>query len=105
MFCTTERVRSGFVHQTLTFSRQRPRSVGAISADMGANFGSMLDILFTYGRACLLTQSSTNALVDTYLNITISSDDASWLREIVASGPIIKPSLRNSESTSVVKCC
>jgi hypothetical protein len=43
----------GFVHQTLTFSRLRPRSIGAISADIGAHFGSVLGLLFTYGRECL----------------------------------------------------
>jgi len=43
----------GFVHQVLTFSRPRDASIGAISADIGAHFGSMLDLLFTYGRGCL----------------------------------------------------
>ena len=43
----------GFVHQVLTFSRERTRSVGAISYDIGANFGSLLGILFSYGRECL----------------------------------------------------
>lgn len=43
----------GFVHQVLTFSRLRPNSFGAITWDMGANLGSMLDFLFGYGRACL----------------------------------------------------
>lgn len=43
----------GFVHDILTFSRQRPRSVGAVSADLGANFGSILTILFKYGKGCL----------------------------------------------------
>jgi glycosyltransferase involved in cell wall biosynthesis len=43
----------GFVHQVLTYSRPRPQSIGAISWDMGANFGSLLAILLTYGKACL----------------------------------------------------
>jgi len=43
----------GFVHQVLTFSRPRPGSFGTISFDVGANYGSLLNILFTYGRQCL----------------------------------------------------
>jgi glycosyltransferase involved in cell wall biosynthesis len=43
----------GFVHQVLTFSRPRASSFGAISWDMGVNFGSMLGVLFVYGRECL----------------------------------------------------
>jgi len=43
----------GFVHDVLTFSRPRSRSIGAISADIGATFGSLLGLLFTYGRECL----------------------------------------------------
>src|SRR5581483_4652425 len=43
----------GFVHEVLTFSRPRPASVGAISADMGASYGSLLSMLFTYGNPCL----------------------------------------------------
>jgi glycosyltransferase involved in cell wall biosynthesis len=43
----------GFVHEILTFSRPRAQSVGAVSADIGAHFGSMLGMLFTYGRNCL----------------------------------------------------
>jgi len=43
----------GFAHEILTFSRPRPTSIGAISADMGAHYGSMFDILFSYGRDCL----------------------------------------------------
>jgi glycosyltransferase involved in cell wall biosynthesis len=46
----------GFVHEVLTCSRPRPTSIGAISADIGANFGSMLDILFTYGKGCLTSE-------------------------------------------------
>jgi glycosyltransferase involved in cell wall biosynthesis len=44
----------GFVHQVLTFSRPRDRSIGAISFDTGANFGSLLGILFAYGKECLI---------------------------------------------------
>ena len=43
----------GFVHQVLTFSRRRPQSIGAISWDMGASFGSLLGILLTYGKEYL----------------------------------------------------
>lgn len=43
----------GFVHEVLTFSRPRTGSVGAISADIGAPHGSLLGMLFTYGRECL----------------------------------------------------
>lgn len=43
----------GFVHQVLTFSRPRPQSIGAISWDMGASFGSLLGILLAYGKECL----------------------------------------------------
>jgi glycosyltransferase involved in cell wall biosynthesis len=52
----------GFVHDVLTYSRPRARSVGAISADIGANYGSMLDILFTYGRECLTTEEFEECL-------------------------------------------
>jgi glycosyltransferase involved in cell wall biosynthesis len=43
----------GFVHEILTFSRPRVGSVGAVSADIGAHFGSLLGMLFTYGKDCL----------------------------------------------------
>jgi len=43
----------GFVHEILTFSRQRVRSVGAISSDIGTHFGSILGLLLTYGEGCL----------------------------------------------------
>jgi glycosyltransferase involved in cell wall biosynthesis len=43
----------GFVHQVLTYSRPRPSSIGAIASDTGAHFGSLLDILFSYGKECL----------------------------------------------------
>jgi|HubBroStandDraft_3_1064219.scaffolds.fasta_scaffold170238_2 glycosyltransferase involved in cell wall biosynthesis len=46
----------GFVHQILTFSRPRDRSIGAISADVGAHYGSVLGLLFTYGRQCLSSE-------------------------------------------------
>lgn len=52
----------GFVHEVLTFSRARPTSVGAISADIGANFGSMLNILFTYGKECLTSDEFDECL-------------------------------------------
>lgn len=43
----------GFVHQRLTFSRPRAGSLAAISGDIGAQFRSLLALLFTYGRECL----------------------------------------------------
>jgi len=43
----------GFVHQVLSFSRLRAGSTGAIGYDTGANFSSLLGILFSYGRECL----------------------------------------------------
>jgi glycosyltransferase involved in cell wall biosynthesis len=46
----------GFVHEILTFSRPRPGSIGAVSADLGAHYGSMLGMLFTYGKNCLTEQ-------------------------------------------------
>lgn len=57
----------GFVHQVLTFSRPRPRSIGAISFDMGANFGSLLGILFAYGKECL-TGEEFEACLDLQLS-------------------------------------
>jgi len=52
----------GFVHQVLTFSRPRPRSIGAISADLGANFRSVLGLVFTYGRECLTSEEFEQCL-------------------------------------------
>jgi glycosyltransferase involved in cell wall biosynthesis len=52
----------GFVHQVLTFSRPRPRSIGTIAWDMGANFGSLLGILFRYGRDCLTEEQFEECL-------------------------------------------
>jgi glycosyltransferase involved in cell wall biosynthesis len=43
----------GFVHDVLTFSRLRARSIGAVTADLGAHFGCMLGLLSKYGRNCL----------------------------------------------------
>ncbi len=43
----------GFVHEILTLSRPRPRSIGAVSADLGVVYGSVIGMLFTYGKACL----------------------------------------------------
>jgi len=57
----------GFVHHVLTFSRPRAQSIGAISADMGANFGSMLGLLFTYGRRCL-TSAEFDKCLDRHLS-------------------------------------
>ncbi len=52
-FALLSRSDLGFVHEILTFSRPRARSIGAVSADLGAHFGSALSMLFTYGRNCL----------------------------------------------------
>ena len=43
----------GFAHQVLTYSRPRPESIGRVSSDTGANYGSLLEILLNYGRECL----------------------------------------------------
>lgn len=57
----------GFVHEILTFSRQRPQSVGAVSADLGAQHGSALNMLFTYGKDCL-TQKEFDESVERELS-------------------------------------
>lgn len=46
----------GFVHEILTFARQRERSIGAVSADLGAHYGSIIGMLYTYGKSCLSSQ-------------------------------------------------
>lgn len=43
----------GFVHQVLTFSRPRPESIGRVSSDTGANYGSLFEILLMHGKDCL----------------------------------------------------
>jgi glycosyltransferase involved in cell wall biosynthesis len=43
----------GFVHEILTFSRPRVGSIGAISSDLGAHYGSTIGMMFEYGRNCL----------------------------------------------------
>jgi glycosyltransferase involved in cell wall biosynthesis len=57
----------GFVHQVLTFSRPRPQSIGAISWDMGASFGSLLGISLAYGKACL-TEEEFRVCLNLYLS-------------------------------------
>jgi glycosyltransferase involved in cell wall biosynthesis len=52
----------GFVHQVLTFSRQRTGSVGAIASDTGGNLASLLRILLAYGRKCLTKEDFEKAL-------------------------------------------
>jgi hypothetical protein len=52
----------GFVHEILTFSRPRPASIGAISADLGAHYGSVLGMLFTYGKQCLTSEEFEECL-------------------------------------------
>jgi len=52
----------GFVHEILTFSRPRVGSVGAVSADIGAHYGSMLGMLFTYGKDCLSSEEFEECL-------------------------------------------
>ncbi len=52
----------GFVHAILTFSRPRAESTGAISADLGAHFESMLGLLFTYGQDCLSSSEFNGCL-------------------------------------------
>lgn len=57
----------GFVHEILTFSRPRPGSIGAVSADLGAHYGSTLGMLFTYGKSCL-TEPEFYACFDRHLS-------------------------------------
>ena len=52
----------GFVHEILTFSRPRPSSIGAVSADLGAHYGSGLRLLFTYGKGCLAIEEFEECL-------------------------------------------
>ena len=52
----------GFVHEILTFSRPRPGSIGAVSADLGAHYGSVLGMLFTYGKRCLTSEEFEDCL-------------------------------------------
>jgi len=52
----------GFVHEILTFSRPRPESIGAVSADTGAHYGSVLGLLFNYGRNCLTAEEFEQCL-------------------------------------------
>jgi glycosyltransferase involved in cell wall biosynthesis len=52
----------GFVHEILTFSRPRAGSVGAVSADTGAHFGTMLGMLSNYGRDCLTNREFEESL-------------------------------------------
>lgn len=52
----------GFAHQVLTFSRPRPQSMGAISADIGCHFRSSLNLLFTYGHDCLTSREFDECL-------------------------------------------
>jgi glycosyltransferase involved in cell wall biosynthesis len=54
----------GFVHQVLTFSRPRGTSMGAISADIGTHFRSVLGLLFHYGRECLSGDEFAGCLAD-----------------------------------------
>jgi glycosyltransferase involved in cell wall biosynthesis len=56
----------GFIHEVLTYSRPRPASIGAISADIGAHYGSLLGMLFTYGKNCLTSEEFRQTL-DRYL--------------------------------------
>jgi glycosyltransferase involved in cell wall biosynthesis len=52
----------GFVHEILTFSRPRPGSIGTVSADLGAHYGSVLGMLFTYGNGCLTSEEFEDCL-------------------------------------------
>jgi glycosyltransferase involved in cell wall biosynthesis len=52
----------GFVHEILTFSRPRPGSIGAVSADLGAHYGSVIGMLFTYGKGCLTSEEFEECL-------------------------------------------
>jgi len=61
-FALLSRSDLGFVHEILTFSRPRPRSIGAVSADLGAHYGSVLGMLFTYGKQCLTSEEFEECL-------------------------------------------
>lgn len=52
-FALLQKSELGFVHQVLTFSRVRPDSFGAVTYDLGAHFGSSLNLLLSYGKYCL----------------------------------------------------
>jgi glycosyltransferase involved in cell wall biosynthesis len=52
----------GFVHEILTFSRPRPGSIGAVTADLGAHYGSVIGMLFTYGKGCLSNEEFEDCL-------------------------------------------
>lgn len=52
----------GFVHEISTFSRPRPGSIGAVSADLGAHYGSVIGMLFAYGKGCLTSEEFEDCL-------------------------------------------
>jgi glycosyltransferase involved in cell wall biosynthesis len=52
----------GFVHEISTFSRPRPGSIGAVSADLGAHYGSVIEMLFAYGKGCLTSEEFEDCL-------------------------------------------
>lgn len=76
----------GFVHEVLTFSRPRGGSIGATSFDMGAQFGSLLGMLSTYGRKCLTNgefEESVDRLLTEYYRflsrrLFVERDRAFW---------------------------
>jgi glycosyltransferase involved in cell wall biosynthesis len=55
----------GFVHQVLTYSRQRPGSLSTISTDLNTHIAGMLHALVTYG-ADFLTPEEFNRCLDQY---------------------------------------
>jgi glycosyltransferase involved in cell wall biosynthesis len=76
----------GFVHQISTFSRPRSRSIGAISADIGSQYRSLMGLLFTYGRECL-TVSEFEETLERYMceyyrflgrRLWVERDDKFW---------------------------
>ncbi len=52
----------GFVHQVLTFRRDRWASIGPVAADIGTRFGSSIGMLFTYGREYLTSAEFEDCL-------------------------------------------
>jgi glycosyltransferase involved in cell wall biosynthesis len=54
----------GFVHQVLTFTRVRPKSLSAVSSDFQTDFGGMLRIIATYGPGCLSKSEYERCLTD-----------------------------------------
>lgn len=53
----------GFVHQVLTFTRERPGTLSTISTDRGTYHGCLLHVLVTYGPAYLTAEELEACLI------------------------------------------